>query len=318
MNGATPIHDELLAKYIAGEADATERAEVEAWMSASPANASELERMRSVWNWSGEGGLVPEVDTDAAWRKVNARITGSSRGRVIPLRRWLAVAAVLTGLVFAVRWFFTPPREVFASDRGYRSVRLADSSAVVLSPGTRLAAVMRTERDVQLTGEAYFAVQRDVSHPFVIHTTDVDVTVLGTEFTVSAYDTARAVQVRVREGRVQVVAGPDTLVLAAGEHARFDRQRHVLERAPAPPMEVWGERILQFENAPLGDVMRQLERLYTVHIALGREALGRCRLTATFEEEPVDRILQVIADTYGLRVSRSSDNSYTLDGEGCE
>lgn len=319
MNANAPLDDVLLAKYIAGEAVAAERAQVEAWADADPAHAAELERMRTVWHYTADGTDLPAVDTDAAWHKVNARIAAERpAARVIPLRRWLAAAAVLVGLVFAARWWLAPPRTTYLADTSYRTVRLADSSAVVLSPGTRLTASIAAHRAVTLHGEAYFDVHRDAAHPFVIDAAEMEVTVRGTAFTVTAYDTSRVLLVRVREGRVQVVAGPDTLLLTAGQHARFDRARHVLERQPAPPMEVWGTRILQFEDAPLADVVAQLQQRFAVRIVLGNTALARCRLTATFEDEPVERILDVIAQTFGLTVARAPDNRYTLSGNGCD
>ncbi len=122
---------------------------------------------------------------------------------------------------------------------------------------------------------------------------------------------------RDREGRVQVVNGTDTIVLTAGQHARFDRQRHVLEREVAPPAEVWGERIIQFEEAPLPEVVRQLEKLFPVRITLGNAAMANCKLTASFEDEPIERILQVIAETYNLTITDQGPGAYVLMGDGC-
>lgn len=323
MNEGSSIDDELLAKHIAGEATAAERAQVQAWAAASPKHARELERMRAVWDWSGDGADLPEVDTEGAWQRVRTRIDeASSGGRVVPMwthaRRWLAAAAVVAGLVFAARWWVAPRSEVYMADTAYRELRLSDSSTAVLSPGSRLAARMGAAREVELTGEAYFEVHHDASRPFVISAGELEVTVLGTEFTVSAYDTAHALGVRVRGGRVRVVAGRDTLVLTAGQHARYDRRGHRLERRTAPPMEAWGDRILQFEDASLGEVVLRLEQLFAVRIELGNARLARCRLTATFEQEPIERILEVIAETYGLTVTRAKDNSYVLQGDGCD
>ncbi|MBK6830836.1 MAG: DUF4974 domain-containing protein [Flavobacteriales bacterium] len=176
---------------------------------------------------------------------------------------------------------------------------------------------MGDKRKVTLEGEAYFEVAKDASHPFVIDAGDVEVTVLGTAFTVTAFDTAKSVIVRVREGRVQVVGRSDTLVLTAGQRARFDKQRNVLEREVAPPAEVWGERIIQFEEAPLPDVVQQLEKLFPVRITLGNAALANCKLTASFEDEPIERILQVIAETYGLTITEQAPGAYVLMGDGC-
>jgi len=321
VNEATPIEDHLLAKYIAGEADATERAEVDAWVALSAANAQEFERMRWVWDLGADGAEVAEVDVDSSWAKLQSRIAAAEgRGRVVqfaPVRRWLAAAAVLTGLFFAARWWLSPSQERFVADASFVSATLSDSSSVVLSPGSKLSARMGNQREVALNGEAYFEVQRDEAHPFVINTSDVEVTVLGTAFTVTAFDTAKSVLVRVREGRVQVVGRGDTLVLTAGQRARFDKQRNVLEPEVAPPAEVWGERIIQFEEAPLPDVVQQLEKLFHVRITLGNAALANCKLTASFEDEPIERILEVIAETYGLTITQQAPGAYVLMGDGC-
>ena len=96
MNGSTPIDDQLLAKYVAGEADAAERTAVEQWTALARANALELERMRSLWSWSADGTAAPEPDVDAAWNKLEQRIGNADAGRrVIPMRtgnvrRWIA------------------------------------------------------------------------------------------------------------------------------------------------------------------------------------------------------------------------------------
>ncbi|MEO8588025.1 MAG: FecR domain-containing protein, partial [Flavobacteriales bacterium] len=264
-----------------------------------------------------------DVDVDAAWSRLSDRIAGAEgRGRVVPLRRsnglrWLAAAAVITGLFFGVRYLFnTETQKLMATTDHVRST-LADSSSVILSPGSRLNARMKNERHIALSGEAYFEVKRDAQRPFVVETEDVTVTVLGTGFVVSAYDTSNSVLVRVRHGKVRVVAEGDSVVLVAGGYARYNRAAHLLERLAAPPAEVWGDRIIQFEQAPMAEVVDQLQRIFKVQVDLANPALANCKLTASFEDEPIDYILRVIADTYGLRLTEQAPGHYVLDGDGC-
>lgn len=122
--------------------------------------------------------------------------------------------------------------------------------------------------------------------------------------------------VRVRSGRVRVEAGDERVQLTAGERVRYHRQRHFLERPPAPPAEVWGTRILHFEQATLAQVARELERIYPVRITLRNDRIAACRLTAAFDDEPIAAILAVIAETFGLQVEET-DGQYVLDGDGC-
>lgn len=316
------IDSDLLARVIAGDADEAQRAAVEAWASAAPENARELERMRSLWDLGADAQAVPEVNLEAAWGRLESRIgEAEGKGRVMPLhrirwQRWAAAAAVVVGVLVAARWIMQPAQERYAAIANPVKAVLADSSAIVLSPGTTIAARMGRQRSVTLKGEAYFAVRRDEARPFVIDAGDVRVTVLGTAFTVTAYDTADVVEVRVRNGRVRVEAGPDTLTLRAGQHARYRKSRHLLERAPAPPAEAWGWRILHFDRAPLDEVARQLERSYKVRLTFASASIARCTLTAEFDDEPIEVILGVIADTFSLTLTRDGDR-YVLNGEGC-
>lgn len=316
------IDSDLLARFIAGEADSAQRAAVEAWAAAAPENARELERMRSLWDLGADTQAVPEVNVEAAWSRLESRIAeAEGKGRVVPLhrirwQRWAAAAAVVVAVLVAARWIMQPAQERYAAIANPMKAVLADSSAIVLSPGTTIAARMGRQRSVTLKGEAYFAVRRDEARPFVIDAGDVRVTVLGTAFTVSAYDTADVVEVRVRNGRVRVEAGPDTLTLTAGQHARYRKSRHLLERTPAPPAEAWGWRILHFDRAPLDEVARQLERSYKVRLTFASASIARCTLTAEFDDEPIEVILGVIADTFSLTLTRDGDR-YVLNGEGC-
>jgi ferric-dicitrate binding protein FerR (iron transport regulator) len=324
VNGPTPIDSDLLARYVAGEADASLRAAVEEWTSHAPANAAELRRMQDAWDLSGQGAAPDEVDVNAAWEHVHARIAeAEGKGRVVPLRaerpwlRWVAAAAVLVGVVFGVLRYNRPPTERYAAKAELQDLLLADRSRVVVAPGSAIEVRMGDTREVLLSGSAYFEVQRDEARPFVVSSGDVQVTVLGTAFELSASDTSSLVIVKVRSGKVRVQAGNDALDLVAGDQAVYHKERHYLERKPTTPAEVWGWRILQFEEAPLALVMDQLERIYQVRIELRNPQLERCTLTAEFDDEALPTILEVIAETFALQLDRSPDGTYLLDGEGC-
>src|SRR5690606_349671 len=147
----TSIPSELLALYLTGEADAAQRRAVEEWAAASPDNAAELESMRRVWELGADAGSMPEVDVDAAWERLDQRsVEEEGRGRVRAIRpvltRWLAAAAMLTGLAFGARWFFQPRTDMYMAHATPTEVRLADSSHTVLSPGSRMEVRMGRKR----------------------------------------------------------------------------------------------------------------------------------------------------------------------------
>ncbi len=272
--------------------------------------------------WSMSGDPAPTVDVDSAWNAVRSRMEGgAARGRVLPLWqrvpvRWAAAAAVVIGLFGVIRLLSPDQQDLVAFAEPVTS-RLEDSTEVVLSPGSRLEARMASERSIALQGRAWFEVKRDEQHPFIVRSGGLEVTVLGTGFEVSAYDTSTVWTVRVRHGRVRVEAGEERVELVAGERVHFDRGTGVFAREGPVTVEAWGDRIVQFQNAPMSEVVTELQRIYHVRIDLQNEAVGTCRLTATFENEPIDQVLGVIAGTFGLRVLRPAKDHYSLDGDGC-
>lgn len=320
MDEPLDITSEQLARYVAGEADVTERSLVERWAAANEDNRRELEAMLAIWSESSDP--APAVDVDAAWQKVRSRIDGVTRsGRIIPLwqrpvMRWAAAAAVVAGL-FGIGRLFTPTGQELVAFAEPVTMRLKDSSEVVLSPGSRIDARMGRERAIALEGKAWFEVAHDPEHPFVVRSGELEVAVLGTGFEVSAYDTSKTWAVRVRHGRVRVVAGSEHVELTAGQRVRFNRNSGALEPEKPVTVEAWGDRIVQFQNAALGDVVVELQRIYHVRVDLSNASLRRCRLTATFEDEPIDQVLTVIAGTFGLRVTRPAADNYLLEGDGC-
>lgn len=320
MYEPSDIPSELLARYVAGEADVAERERVEQWADAAPENRRELDAMLTIWELGSEAPAG--VDVDAAWTKVQARMEGEGAGgRVIALWRsnavrWAAAAAVLVGLFLLARDFGVDEQEMVAAAQATTSF-LDDSTAVVLSPNSRLESRMGSERHITLHGKAWFEVKRDENHPFVVDAGELRITVLGTGFDVAAYDTADQWTVRVRHGRVRVQAKDQVIELSANERASFDRRTGELKRGVPVTVEAWGDRIIQFQNAALGDVAAEIERIYHVRIELMNEAVGRCRLTASFEEEPIDQVLRVIGGTFGLRVSSVAADHFQLDGDGC-
>ncbi len=322
MAQTPPIPSELLARYLSGEADEVQRRAVEAWATGSPENADELRRMGEMWDLGCQAVDVPEVSLDAAWSRLENRIADAEgKGRVRPIgarnwTRWLSAAAMVALLALATRWFFQPSSTTYLAQTQPERIFLADSSRTVLFPGSKLRETMGKQRAMQLEGRAYFEVRRDEQRPFTVDAGDLYVTVLGTAFEVADYDTAAFATVRVRTGHVRVVAGIDTVELLAGDHLRYDKKRHLLERRPAPPMEVYGLRVLKFEGVPMARVVEQLEKLYQVRISLGNERIANCRLTAEFNDEPIGGILEVIAETFGLQLTMDT-RTYKLEGDGC-
>lgn len=318
------MDSELLVRYVTGEASTEERLRVERWAASDAAHARELQELQHLWSIAGAGeGAAADVDVDAAWSRLDARIAeADGRGRVVPLWRvpvwrWVAAAAVTVGLFFGVRVLLPGGGQDYLATTAFVHVALKDSSHVVLSPGTALQARMGAERRIALKGEAYFEVERDTAHPFVVEAEGLTVTVLGTGFTVTAYDTCALLRVRVRHGHVRVRVDTAEADLLAGDEVLYDRAAKRLVRQEVPSSVVWGDRIVQFERAPMAEVVERLNVLFHVRVELCSPAQADRLLTASFDNEPIEEVLGVIATTFKWRVERADDGHYILAGDGC-
>ncbi len=239
-----------------------------------------------------------------------------------------AVAAALLAVTLARPRDEQVPDTVATAERvittatGVRdSVTLSDGSRIVLAPGTRLviaAGYGRRARDVTLEGQARFSVSHDEARPFSVRVRGALVRDLGTEFTVrSAQTESDAVEVAVFEGSVSLDAAADStaaqppagrgVVLGPGDRGEVRRDGRVEARRGAATAEdtAWARGRLVFRGTPLSSVRAELRRWYGVDLRLADETLAQRRLTASFDGEPVDRVVDAIALAVGADVERS-------------
>lgn len=221
--------------------------------------------------------------------------------------RYSALAACLA-LLIAVGLWLQPGASTFTAPAGQTlAVELPDGSDVVLNSGTTLshgAGFGEDTRTVTLQGEAYFDVATDAT-PFVIEGFNGTVTVLGTEFNVRAHEADGVMLVAVREGTVRVAprrTPAAALVLEAGEAARLA----AADAAPEPIAEsgtalAWLDGGFKFADAPLGTVLRELERRFDVRVRVRDEALLEAPITI-LRENPLaaEEILRDIQEYYGF------------------
>jgi transmembrane sensor len=209
----------------------------------------------------------------------------------------------------AVMEFATGPGE-------RRTLSLADGTRVTLAPGS----VLRTarppytgtgSRDVHLQGHAYFEVTPDPDRPFLVRTPRAVTRVLGTEFDVRAYAGSTATEVLVRSGRVALSASSDSVaeprILTGGDRGTVAESGDIRVENGVDTSAglAWTAGTLIFRAAPVPEVVTELERWYGLRIRLADPAMRERRITATFANEPVDLVLQTMAELLGADWKRA-------------
>lgn len=235
--------------------------------------------MRLFREWEAEWHVQAKAQaserTKAAWAKLakSQQLTANSQPIIQPLNRlrWLryaasvAVLAIIGGLAW---WLWPSGGQAFIAQTGaqeQQNLALKDGSEIVLSESSSLAYAAdfgKKTREVLFEGEASFRVAKDAERPFIIHTGDFSVTVLGTEFLLRAYPTDSIYTLQLTNGKVKVQYLQDSLFAETGDLVQFNTVTKLFRKK------------LEANNILLSDLVNRLERLYDVRIEVGDTALA--------------------------------------------
>jgi transmembrane sensor len=322
--------DDLLGKYLAGEATDSERVVVHSWLTESTYNRNYFDQLKLIFEKAADVPQTLEFDTDAAWTKVKSNLKKATP--VIPIHRksytvwYQAAAAVLVLFVAALYFIFQPgspaaiTKEVVAEKTSVKDT-LPGGTDIFLNKETKLAyAYDRATKthEVKLKGEAYFNVKHSKREDFVVDADGVFIRDIGTSFNVKAYPGQDLVEVLVEEGEIVFFTEKDPGIhLKAGGKGVYDRKAGTFNiEPPDANITAYKTKFFVFEGSTLGAVVDQLNNVYEKQIVIS-DKVAKCRMTVSFKNEPVEQIAAVIAETLQLKLREEGDKIF-LEGEGCE
>ena len=258
------------------------------------------------------------------------------------LRSFMRYAAVfLLAVAFSWYWFSTPEQpttqrsdtnpfmgmnEVSVTYGSKTRIVLPDSSVVFLNSGSRLSYpyVFDGERHVTLTGEGYFVVRSDSLHPFLVHTADVSIKALGTEFNIKAYPEEGSVETVLVNGSVEILKKGHTksiIELKPGEKAAFikpkassqpkdnttnmnavqvekEQPQMMVYTDPKPDVSIgWVKDQLVFDAEPFEQIAARIERWFNVEIDIRNESLSKARLSGRYDTENIEQVMHSLQMT---------------------
>lgn len=154
---------------------------------------------------------------------------------------------------------------------GRYAVTLPDGTSVWLNSKSSLTypvAFTGSERKVTLSGEAYFEVAKNKTHPFIVHTAQADVRVLGTHFNINAYDDENGMKATLLEGSVQLSHNSLAVMLVPGQQGivTVGDQHIQTKNVNVDNVVAWKNGYFIFKGQKIGDVMRQISRWYDVDV----------------------------------------------------
>lgn len=164
-----------------------------------------------------------------------------------------------------------PVYNTLFNPRGSRviSLTLNDGTKVWLNSESSLrypVAFVGNQRHVEITGEAYFEVAKDVTKRFIVLSKGVSTEVLGTHFNVNTYENERLVKITLLEGAIKVRKGVLTDILKPGQQAEVAADIKVNSNIDIDAVMSWKNGFFHFANTTIPELMQQIARWYDIEI----------------------------------------------------
>ena len=319
---------ELLAKKKTDELNADELAELEELVRDTPGTVTN-EIMDKVWETPLRS--LPEMNPGSdTWNRIQNRINRPSR--VLAMKPWMAAAAITAIVATTVLFYFNrtiPSGDVAANIQNRitteplskTKIELPDGTQVWLNGSSQLTYNSddfgKKNREVQLSGEAFFDVVRNTERPFIIHTGPINITVKGTAFNVKAYPGQKNIETALIRGLIEITTDQDPerkILVRPNEKIIFpitppayteipenkeDNSLYTITRLHKDvhevlPETVWMKKKLQFNNETFEELAPKLESWYAVTIHFRDSAITSKRFSGVIEKETLEQTLQAM------------------------
>lgn len=297
----------------------------ERWILENPDHADAYERVRAAW------GLSDDVRYTPTGRARNLTALPPPRSRLVPYAlAATALLALAAGMVVLVMQSYAsgPAANVapvqFATSLGQiRSFTLSDGSTVTLDTDSAIEVDFTgTVRQIRLVhGRARFDVAHNPARPFQVTTNSGMVTARGTLFDVAEVDGQMSVVLLRGAVDVQIVTRGLEARAPRVERLRPGQQLTIGGQIGAPtPVIVseprWPSGMLEFNGAPLREVVAEANRYGTVPIRLADPTLGDLRVTGVYQAGDTIGLARALAAIFGLRHASTGDGAILLSRPG--
>ncbi len=296
---------ELLERYLEGQANETEKALVEAWYKTYAVDEQELS------------------DIEAARIRNAIRATiklETPKRRIIsmPMLRIAASVLIAASAAFLIKqYLFNNPNyyTVQTGMRGMKKVVLPDNSTVWLNAETRVKVPEHFEgqfRTVILeNGEAFFDVQHDSNHPFIVKVNQLNVQVYGTSFNIRSYKKMGNITVAVATGKVGVTRGAKTLAMLLPDdllNYQIATGTFTSEHMPANRSQSWKSGYTYLADADFNELSVIVKNLFGLSLKTTSKQISGYHFTCRVNHNSgADEVLTMIGQLHNTHYRKEGD-----------
>lgn len=261
------------------------------------------------------------------------------KARVVTIRKqWMLAAGILAVIIGGyLLWnqlgrqlhSAATMKEVVTGINERKQLQLADGTTIWMEPGSQLhypEQFRDSTREIDFSGEAFFEVAKNPQHPFIIHTGTIRTRVLGTSFTVKAYDPSTQ-EVAVVTGRVLVqpdkktTASTHSVTVVPNQKASWNNRDQRLETIQLPSTLYYAQRRYGkfiYQGETVSAVLDDIRHQYNVRVQIDAAA-GNCTFYGDFDiKQPVSKVLNTLAAALNAQlIKEDGQDTYRLKGGGC-
>ncbi|WP_085536650.1 FecR family protein [Massilibacteroides vaginae] len=250
---------------------------------------------------------IDDIQIDPQWDKSSEDIwlekfstlkKGKKKGRKLKLFSYYSAASVILFAVLTSFAYFYSTNEI--SDRGvHKTVILPDGSKVEMNAESKLAYKplwWYISRDIELSGEAYFEVEK--GSRFSVYSNNNSVHVLGTSFNI--FSRTDKYNVTCLAGKVEVISNQEKTILTPNMEAVLNKGKlNVSQISKSEQVIGWRENKFCFIGVPLPDVIEEIERQYDIHVTTTSK-LNYLYSGNFSKEKDAQEILDIIGEPFGI------------------
>jgi ferric-dicitrate binding protein FerR (iron transport regulator) len=263
-----------------------------------------------VWYWNKDSNRLVETQREV----VNDRLPAShqavitlSDGRQYALNKGEKQVVIDGGGIRYEDGHEVAPINAAVSARietprgGIYEVTLPDGTLVKLNAGTTLSyptVFAKDKREVTLRGEAYFEVAKKKDQPFIVHTKNQQVQVLGTHFNINAYQTSVPTKTTLLEGKVMVTTllGSQKVTLLPGDQSVNTGTELTKHPVNVQQEMAWVYGKFNFDGKSLRQVMDELSQWYAIDVVYKGDVPDVSFFGGTFRTSKLSTILKILKD----------------------
>ena len=266
---------------------------------------------------------------EESWQQLAQRTTNTKHARrlwKLPEFRYAAAVSLLL-LIGAGIWISYGLATTVTYETPFgqtRTLVLEDGTQVQLNANSVLSFdknwLAQPQREVFLQGEAYFSVtqrtQKQNLMPFIVHTSDLSVRVLGTQFNVNSR--RGQTQVVLNEGKVALrIEEADEETMEPGDFVEYSSEKNEMTRQQVNPeiYTSWRNQVLTLDDTPVGHVIQQLEDTYGVSFVLQNEEIRERKISSTgsITTQNLDTILEALSTLLQVNFERKSNTIHVYE-----